>query len=77
MVDLPQVSAPDVPLAGNIVGRLREFYRESERVLNITHKPREQEYRQIALITAIGMALIGLIGFVITMTAFFLRGGRL
>jgi len=54
---------------------IQSFWRESERVLLITHKPKDLEYRQIASITALGMLLIGFIGFIITMAAFFLRGG--
>ncbi len=57
----------------NIVDGVQNFIMQSERVLNVTHKPRGQEYRQIAYITAIGMAVIGLTGFVISMIAFFLR----
>lgn len=68
MVDLPKI---------NVVQMVTDFYRESERVLLITHKPRGQEYKQIAFITAIGMAIIGVAGFIVTMIAFFLRGGRL
>ncbi len=51
----------------------KEFVERSKRVIAITHKPREQEYRQMALTTGLGMALLGFIGFVITMAAYWLR----
>lgn len=56
-----------------IVSALRTFYEQSQRVLAITHKPRQLEYKQMALTTAIGIALVGLVGFVITMFVFFIK----
>lgn len=35
------------------------------RVLRITKKPNKEEYKSIVKITALGIAVIGLIGFVI------------
>ena len=58
-----------------IMESLRDFRLQSERVLAITHKPREDEYRQMALTTAIGMVLIGIVGFIIAMAAYYLRNG--
>jgi len=54
---------------------LQVFRLQSERVLAITHKPREDEYRQMALTTAIGMVLVGIVGFIIAMAAYYLRNG--
>lgn len=50
------------------------FVKQSERVLNVTHKPDKIEYRQIATSTAIGMAVVGVVGYVISMVAYFIRG---
>ena len=52
---------------------LRIFYEQSMRVIAITHKPRPLEYKQMALTTAIGIALVGLVGFLITMFVFFIK----
>ena len=52
---------------------IKDFVKQSKRVLTITHKPRPMEYRQMALTTGIGMLIVGLIGFIISMTSFFLR----
>lgn len=53
----------------------KDFIKQSERVLMVTHKPRENEYRQMAITTGIGMVLIGFVGFIISMIALVLRGG--
>ncbi len=54
---------------------LDDFLRQSEHVIAVTHKPSNAEYRHIALSTAIGMAAIGVIGYVINVVARILRGG--
>ncbi|MFH1106766.1 MAG: protein translocase SEC61 complex subunit gamma [Candidatus Micrarchaeota archaeon] len=54
--------------------KLDIFIKQSERVLNVTHKPDMVEFRQIATSTAIGMVIIGVIGFAISMVAYFIRG---
>ncbi len=58
----------------NFKDAITGFVGQSKRVLNITHKPKGQEFKQIASITAIGIAIIGLIGFVISMISAALRG---
>jgi len=57
----------------SIIEPFSSFAKKSERVLNITHKPKRPEFQQIAYITAIGMLVIGGIGFIITMLAYVLR----
>ena len=56
-----------------IVEPVANFIKQSERVINVTHKPRGTEFWQIASVTAIGMAIIGIIGFTISMTTDFIR----
>lgn len=56
-----------------LVEPVQNFVKQSERVVNVTHKPSRVEFRKIAYATAIGMAVVGLIGFFISMTAHFLR----
>jgi len=46
-------------------GKVRRFLKETRRVLHITKKPNRQEFMSLFKITGIGVALIGLIGFVI------------
>ena len=53
---------------------LQNFLKQSERVLNVTHKPKRDEFQHIAASTALGMAAIGVIAYVISMLAYFIRG---
>lgn len=57
----------------NVAEGLKGFWAQSQRVLAVTHKPRGQEYRQMALTTAIGIAIIGTIGFIINLLFHVLR----
>ena len=76
--NLPQL--PNLPIPGLSRGGEAStgpsFLKQSERVLNVTHKPGPFEYRQIAYITGIGMLLMGAIGFLLSM-AFHLSRGTL
>ena len=45
---------------------LTDFISQSQRVLNVTHKPNKDEFTMIAKSTALGILLIGLIGFAIS-----------
>jgi protein translocase SEC61 complex gamma subunit len=53
---------------------LEAFVAQSKRVIAITHKPGQAEYRQMSLTTAIGMAVIGVAGLVVALAALFLKG---
>ena len=48
---------------------LRKFLYECKRVLRVARKPDREEYLTIAKVTGLGILLIGLVGFVITMIA--------
>jgi len=45
--------------------KLKTFIIESRRVFQITKKPSKEEFTTIVKVTAIGVAVIGFIGFVI------------
>ena len=47
--------------------RFKSFINESIRVLKVTRKPSKEEFRTIVKVSGLGMILIGLIGFIITM----------
>jgi protein transport protein SEC61 subunit gamma-like protein len=49
------------------VQRLKRFYGECVRVLTVTKKPDSVEYKTIVKVSGLGIALIGVIGFIITM----------
>jgi len=48
---------------------LRKFLYECKRTLQVARKPDKEEYLDIAKVTGLGILLIGLVGFVITMIA--------
>lgn len=43
----------------------KEFIKECIRVLKITQKPNKQEFKKVVLVSSVGIALIGLLGFII------------
>jgi protein transport protein SEC61 subunit gamma-like protein len=46
--------------------KIRSFLKECWRVLRITKKPTTDEFKTIVKVSGLGMAVIGLIGFVIS-----------
>ncbi len=52
------------PVPGRL-DKLKAFIIECKRVLRVTKKPDKQEYMTIVKVSAIGMAIIGVIGFLI------------
>ncbi len=57
-----------------ITQKLKKFYGECVRVLTITKKPNTFEYKTVVKVAGLGIALIGLIGFIIAMTKQLLFG---
>ncbi len=53
--------------------RLKSFVQECKRVLLLTKKPSKEEYTIIMKVTAAGMVIIGIIGFMINMIGKMLR----
>jgi protein transport protein SEC61 subunit gamma-like protein len=47
--------------------KLGKFYKECVRVLRVTKKPSGQEFKTVTKVTALGMVVIGAIGFIIMM----------
>ena len=47
--------------------RFRGFINESIRVLKVTRKPSKPEFQTIVKASGLGMVIIGLVGFIITM----------
>ncbi len=48
--------------------KLKSFIKESVRVFKITKKPSKQEFMIVVKVSSIGIGIIGLIGFIITIT---------
>ena len=55
--------------------RLKTFYNECIRVIRVTKKPDRQEFTTIVKVSGTGMLAMGLIGFIISMIATFIKGG--
>lgn len=47
--------------------RFKSFLGECTRVLRVTRKPNKLEFKTIVKVSGLGMIIIGLIGFIITM----------
>ncbi len=47
--------------------KLKSFYAESVRVLKVTKKPTGEEFKTIVKISGLGIAVIGFIGFLVTL----------
>lgn len=51
----------------NVQERLDQFVKDSKRVLKVSRKPDTSEYIEFAKITALGVLIIGAVGFLITL----------
>lgn len=51
----------------NVQESVNKFIKDSKRVLKVARKPDWPEYLDLAKISAIGVAIIGVIGFVIVL----------
>jgi protein transport protein SEC61 subunit gamma and related proteins len=48
-------------------GRIKRFIKETMRVMRVTKRPNRQEYSSIVKVTGLGIAIIGVMGFLIFM----------
>lgn len=48
--------------------KLKSFLVQTQHVLQVTRKPTKEEFKTIVKITGLGIAIIGLIGFILQMT---------
>ena len=53
--------------SGKIWLAIKRFYIECLRVLKVTKKPTNFEFKTIVKVTSLGMVIIGFVGFVIVM----------
>jgi len=72
-IKLPEVGVPKLseilPKPKEIPMKTKGKIKEYARVLRITKKPSKEEYKAIVKASALGMAIIGLVGFGIHMVA--------
>jgi protein transport protein SEC61 subunit gamma-like protein len=55
--------------------KLKMFINECKRVLRVTKRPDSFEFKTIVKVSGIGMGLIGLVGFLVSMIKNLLSGG--
>jgi len=57
----------------NLIQGTKSFFIKSRRVWHALRKPSKKEYEQVAKVSAIGIALLGILGFLVglLMKAFF------
>jgi protein transport protein SEC61 subunit gamma-like protein len=60
-----------------IATRFREFIDNSRRILNISYKPSNEEFRKTAKVILLGIILIGAVGFIIGLIVYFITTGTL
>lgn len=58
--------------ARGLVKAIGSYIRECHRVLKVTKKPNSVEFKTIVKVSAAGMLLIGLIGFLVQMVKVFI-----
>lgn len=46
---------------------MSRFFKECKRVLKVSKKPNKEEYLNFSKVTALGMGIIGIIGFIIAL----------
>ncbi|MCQ2970351.1 protein transport protein SEC61 subunit gamma [Methanobrevibacter gottschalkii] len=51
----------------NVQENFNKFIKDSKRVLKVAKKPDGAEYRELAKISVLGVAVIGVVGFVIVL----------
>jgi len=60
----------------SVLDQIREFIQKALRVLRVCYRPTTEEFYTTVKITALGMVLIGLVGYIISVIFGFLsRGG--
>ena len=53
--------------------KLKKFYKETMRVMRITKKPSRSEFMSLSKVTGLGIAIIGIVGFLIFLLKQFIR----
>ena len=57
------------------INKFKKFIKECVRVVKVTKKPSNMEFKTIVKVSAIGMLAIGFMGFLILIIFKFIRGG--
>jgi len=71
-----QINEPKTSKFSYLKGKLKSLLMECWRVLQLTKKPGKDEFKIIIKVSLIGIALIGLIGFVVQVLSHLIKGLR-
>ncbi len=63
----------ETSLSSGFITRLKSFFIQSKRVWQILSKPSAEEFKAIAKVSAIGILVVGLLGFLISDIIKFLK----
>jgi protein transport protein SEC61 subunit gamma and related proteins len=58
----------------NLITKLKSFIEKCKRVWMVLKKPTKEEFRKIALVSAVGILVIGVIGFLISIIVKMITG---
>jgi len=61
------------PVKKTLASKAKSFFVECKRVLKVTRKPSNEELKTIVKITALGLVVIGLVGFFISMIGTYVK----
>lgn len=61
------IQEQESPQQPSRIARLKEYLAECARVLKVTKKPNAEEFKTIVKVSGLGIALIGLVGFILQM----------
>ncbi len=68
-LEMPKISLPKIQIEGLPTNKLINKLKEYGRVLQITKKPDMEEFKTIVKASAIGVAILGAMGFVVAIIA--------
>ena len=71
---ITQVESTKTSKFSLLMSRFKSFLRECFRVLQLTKRPTKEEFKIIIKVSLIGIAIIGLIGFLILLLSQFVKG---
>ncbi|MBI2041217.1 MAG: protein translocase SEC61 complex subunit gamma [DPANN group archaeon] len=68
-LEMPKINMPKIQIEGLPTGKITNKLKEYRRVLQITKKPDMEEFKTIVKASAIGVAILGAMGFVVAIIA--------
>ena len=57
----------------NVKEGISDFFNSTQRILTVSKKPDTPQYKNMARITAVGILILGLIGYLVELASFLLK----